>query len=90
MPTLIAFGPLNPKQPGVPDEPVRILNFDQIREVIATSGDECTIWFSETDKRVLHGSAAREFLDIVTRMLSPNVLTDETRRQRTERQQAKM
>jgi hypothetical protein len=86
MSTFIGFGPTGLNRASIEKEPIRLINFDQIREIVVTSPEDCVVHFSETDRRVFHGPGATELLDIVTRMLPDNVVTEKMKRDRAARQ----
>ena len=42
-----------------------MINIDQIREIIITAADHCTVRFSETDKTEFIGSSAVSLLNAI-------------------------
>lgn len=58
MPSFFAFGP-------EPDGRKQLINIDQIREIIVTASDRCSVRFSETHKLEFVGQAAIDLLKAV-------------------------
>ena len=58
MSLFFAFGP-------EPDGTKLMINIDQIREIIITAADHCTVRFSETDKTEFIGSSAVSLLNAI-------------------------